>query len=46
MTYLQINEVDKSFGPEQVLREINLSVEKGKLVTLLGPSGCGKSTLL
>jgi polar amino acid transport system ATP-binding protein len=38
--------VEKSFGPLKVLRNIDLSVEYGKVVCLLGPSGSGKSTLL
>lgn len=46
MSYLHIENVSKRFGASSVLRELNLRVEKGELVTLLGPSGCGKSTLL
>ena len=29
-----------------VLKDINLNVERGKIITIMGPSGCGKSTLL
>lgn len=46
MSYIQFEKIRKSFGSNEVLKEITLSVEKGQLVTLLGPSGCGKSTLL
>ncbi|HEX3040011.1 MAG TPA: ABC transporter ATP-binding protein [Caproiciproducens sp.] len=46
MSYIQFENIHKSFGSNEVLKEINLSVERGQLVTLLGPSGCGKSTLL
>lgn len=46
MSYIDFRSVNKSFGHNQVLRQISLSVEKGQLATLLGPSGCGKSTLL
>lgn len=46
MSYIQFKHITKSFGSNQVLSDVNLEVEKGKLVTLLGPSGCGKSTLL
>ena len=46
MSYIDFLNVNKSFGSNHVLRQINLSVEKGQLATLLGPSGCGKSTLL
>lgn len=38
--------VAKSFEDENVLRGVDLTVEKGSSVTLLGPSGCGKTTLL
>src|SRR5665647_1335807 len=46
MAYIDFLNINKSFGSNHVLRQINLSVEKGQLATLLGPSGCGKSTLL
>ena len=46
MTFLKIEDIDKSFGKNSVIRKFNLEVEKGKFLVLLGPSGCGKSTLL
>ena len=46
MAYIRFENLNKSFGNNHVLKDINLEVEKGELVTLLGPSGCGKSTLL
>ena len=46
MSYIRFENIVKSFGSNTVLKDINLEVEKGQLVTLLGPSGCGKSTLL
>lgn len=46
MAYIRFENLNKSFGENHVLKDINLDVEKGELVTLLGPSGCGKSTLL
>jgi polar amino acid transport system ATP-binding protein len=36
----------KSFGPLEVLKDINLSVPRGHVVAIIGPSGSGKSTLL
>jgi putative spermidine/putrescine transport system ATP-binding protein len=46
MSYIVFENINKYFGTNHVLKDINLEVEKGQLVTLLGPSGCGKSTLL
>lgn len=46
MSYIEFRQIDKSFGSNHVLKEINLQIEKGQFVTLLGSSGCGKSTLL
>jgi polar amino acid transport system ATP-binding protein len=46
MPFLEIRRVDKNFGPIEVLRGIDLSVEEHQVVCLIGPSGCGKSTLL
>lgn len=43
---LVISKVSKSFGKKQVLKNVNLSVEKGKILCLTGVSGEGKTTLL
>ena len=43
---IQISAMTKRFGQTDVLRGIDLAVEKGELVALLGPSGSGKTTLL
>ena len=43
---LELRNVDKSFGPIDVLHEISLKVREGEVLCLLGRSGCGKSTLL
>ncbi|MFT4069709.1 amino acid ABC transporter ATP-binding protein [Paraburkholderia sp.] len=46
MPQLEIIDLKASYGPHTVLERINLSVEKGEIVSLIGPSGSGKSTLL
>ena len=43
---VEISGVKKSFGETQVLKGIDLSVEKGDAVAVIGPSGSGKTTLL
>ena len=42
---VELRKVDKFFGSNHVLREIDLAVERGEVVVVLGPSGSGKSTL-
>ncbi len=46
MSYLEVKQLNKSYGPTQIFQQIDFSAEEGEFVTLLGPSGCGKSTLL
>ena len=43
---IQIKDVNKWFGEFQVLKNINLEVEKNKKIVVCGPSGSGKSTLI
>lgn len=43
---ININNLKKSFGKLEVLKDINLNIKKGEVVVILGPSGSGKSTLL
>jgi polar amino acid transport system ATP-binding protein len=43
---IEVVGLKKSFGPLEVLKDINLSVPRGHVVAMIGPSGSGKSTLL
>lgn len=43
---IQIQDLQLSFGKQQVLKDINIEIPAGKITVILGPSGCGKTTLL
>ncbi|WP_085834135.1 spermidine/putrescine ABC transporter ATP-binding protein [Clostridium merdae] len=45
-TIISLQNIDVSFGKENVLKSFNLNIRDGEFVTLLGPSGCGKTTTL
>jgi multiple sugar transport system ATP-binding protein len=46
MAFLEINSLRKRFGSLEILKGIDLTLDKGGFLVLVGPSGCGKSTLL
>jgi phospholipid/cholesterol/gamma-HCH transport system ATP-binding protein len=43
---IEVNDLHFSYGPHKVLKGINLTIPRGKVVGIMGTSGCGKSTLL
>ncbi len=43
---IKVSNINKSFGSLQVLKDINLEINKSEIVSIIGPSGAGKSTLL
>ena len=46
MSFLTLTSIQKSFGPVQVVKDFDMTIEKGEFVSFLGPSGCGKTTVL
>ena len=47
MAFVDLNDIRVSYdGKNDILKDLNLAMEKGELVSLLGPSGCGKTTTL
>ncbi|MGV8986572.1 MAG: ABC transporter ATP-binding protein [Cypionkella sp.] len=46
MAKIELKNVRKSYGAVEVIKGIDLTVEKGEFMVFVGPSGCGKSTLL
>lgn len=46
MAFLEVHDVQKSYGGAPVLRDINLSIEEGEFVAIIGYSGAGKTTLM
>ena len=46
MPKIEVKNLSKSFGDNQVLKDIDLSIEEGEVICVIGPSGSGKSTML
>ena len=46
MSHVKLVNLTKSFNKVEVLKNINLDINEGEIISLLGPSGCGKSTTL
>ena len=46
MSKIELIHIDKYYGTNHVLHDLNLTIEDGDFMTLLGPSGCGKTTTL
>ena len=46
MSKIELTHIDKYYGKNHVLKDLNLTIEDGDFMTLLGPSGCGKTTTL
>lgn len=43
---MEVRDLHKSFGDNEVLKGISMTVHKGEVISIIGPSGCGKSTLI
>jgi ABC-type Fe3+/spermidine/putrescine transport system ATPase subunit len=46
MVEIELENLTKVFSGEEVIKDLNLTIEPGELIALLGPSGCGKTTTL
>ena len=43
---IKVENLSKSFGDNEVLKDVNLTISKGEVIAIIGPSGCGKSTFI
>ncbi len=46
MAELQLQNISKSYGTFDAVKDVSLAIEDGEFAVFVGPSGCGKSTLL
>jgi putative spermidine/putrescine transport system ATP-binding protein len=46
MAFLELSNIQKIYGATQVVKDFNMTIEKGEFISFLGPSGCGKTTTL
>ena len=46
MAYLEVNNLIKSYGNNEVLHDLSFALEEGEVLSIIGKSGCGKTTLL
>ncbi|MFZ2780033.1 MAG: ATP-binding cassette domain-containing protein, partial [Leptotrichiaceae bacterium] len=46
MNIIEVKDLTKIYGETYALNKVNLSVNKGEVISIIGPSGSGKSTLL
>ena len=46
MASIELKHISKSFDKQEIIKDLNLTIEDGKFTVLVGPSGCGKTTLL
>ena len=46
MGQIELQNIIKSFGAVDVIKDVSLDIKEGEFIVFVGPSGCGKSTLL
>ena len=44
--FLEVKNLNKTYGENEVLKDVNFSLDEGNILCILGPSGCGKTTIL